>query len=125
MSETYKETYSISYDGDAYQCAADWNWRRILGKTLEKTPDQWARSDKDGPGNRWYTTEGLDNNAYQALLKHFWLEDYADEFPIEKVIFMSPAELAAARRKKEELYMLERKVMVNTIGEHRPAEEYK
>jgi len=38
---------------------------------------------------------------------------------------MSPAELAAARRKKEELYMLERKVMVNTIGEHRPAEEYK
>ena len=111
------ETYSVHYDGDDYQCAVDWDWR-IKGK--------WARSDKDGPGNRWHTIEGLDDRAHQSLLEHFGLEDYADEFPMEKIKFMSPAKLAAARRKKEEVYVLERKAMVSdTIGEHRPAEEYK
>ena len=116
MSETYLETYSILYDGgeERVQCAVDWDWR-IKGK--------WARSDKDVSG-AWYTTEGLDDKAYQALLKHFGLEDYADEFPMEKVISMNPAELAAARRKKEESYALKQKIMVSdTIGSHRSAEE--
>ena len=115
MSETHRDTYSISYD---VECAVDWDWR-IKGK--------WARSDKDGPGGvRWYTTEELDDKAYQALLKHFWLEDYADEFPMEKIISMSPEELAEARREKEKLHELEPKKMVSdTIGSHRSAEEVK
>lgn len=117
------ETYSIHYDGDAYQCSVDWNWK-TLERTLEKTPDQWARSDQDGPGGAWQTIKGLDNKAYRALLEHFGLEDYADEFPMEKVIFMSPAELAAARREKEKLHELEPKKMVSdTLGDHRSAEE--
>ena len=79
-----------------------------------------------GPGTAWYPTEGLDEKAYRALLRHFGLEDYAEEFPLEKVITMSPAVLAADRREKERLHGLERKEMISdTIGSHYPAEEYK
>ena len=117
------ETYSILYDGGEegnVQCAVDWDWKR----TPKRTPAKWARSDKDGSGGIWSSIEGLDDKAYRALLKHFWLEDYADEFPMEKVISMSPAKLAAARRKKEKLHGLERKTMESdTLGSHRSAEE--
>ena len=109
------ETYSILYDGEeeGVQCAVDWDWR-IKGK--------WARSDKDG--SRWYTTEGLDDKAYQALLKHFGLEDYADEFSMKKIISMSDTKLTAARREKEKLHRLEPKTMEShTLGSHRSAEE--
>ena len=117
MSETYSILYDGGEKGDStfVQCAVDWDWR---------IPDQWARSDKDGSGGAWYTTEGLDDKAHRALLKHFGLEDYTDEFPMEEVIFMSPTELAAARREKEKSYVLKRKIMISdTIGSHRSAEE--
>lgn len=107
------ETYSILYYEEGVQCAVDWDWR-IKGK--------WARSDKDG--SKWYTTKGLDDKAYRALLEHFGLENYADEFPMKKIISISETKLAAARREKEKLHRLKRKKMVSaTIGSHRSAEE--
>jgi hypothetical protein len=106
--------YSICYDGweegdDSYSAyAIDWNWR-VYG--------EWARSDMGGPGTPWLTTQGLDDKAYKALLEHFGLQDYSEEFPKEKIITMSPAKLAAARREKEKLHGLEKIKMANdTIG---------
>lgn len=118
-------TYSIRYNGweegdDAYaQYAIDWSW---------KFQERWARSNTDGPGTRWYPQEGIDEKAYRALLGRFGLENYANEFPLERVITMSPAKLAAARREKERLFGLERKEILNsTLGDgyNQPAEEYK
>ncbi len=114
--------YSILYDGweegdDAYaQYAVDWSF---------EIPGQWSRSDKGGPGTRWYCREGLDNKGYRVSLKHFGLEDYADEFPIERITTMSPKNLVIERRKREELHSLERKEMLSdTLGDHSPAEEF-
>ncbi len=118
-------TYSIRYNDrekgdDAYaQYAIDWSW---------KFQERWARSSTDGLGTRWYPQEGIDEKAYRALLQHFGLEDWADEFPPEKIITMSPAKLAADRREKERLHGLKRQEMLNsTLGDgyNQPAEEYK
>jgi hypothetical protein len=115
MSE--KLAYSILYrdpeQGDYTQCAIDWSWH---------FKNQWARSEKNGPGSQWIPRPGLDEKAYQALLKHFGLENFANEFPIEKIIKMSPAKLAAARRKKEKQCGLQKKTIISdTIGHHIPA----
>jgi len=65
------------------------------------------------------------DEAYQALLGHFGLEQWKEEFPPEKIINISPAKLAAARREKERLCGLERrKMMSGTLGDYRPAEEF-
>ncbi|MEM7819390.1 MAG: hypothetical protein QXD48_01010 [Candidatus Aenigmatarchaeota archaeon] len=96
--------------------AVDWNYA---------VPGQWSRSQKDYLGTRWYIIEGLDYKAYQALLKHFGLEDYADEFPVERIITMSLKRLVEERRKKEKLYGLNRKeVFSDTLGDHSPAENF-
>ena len=112
-------TYSIVYyceegGNPNAQFAADWDWN-VKG--------EWARSEKDGPGTAWITYTGLDEKAYQAILRHFDLEKWAEEFPIDRLIFMSPKELAVARRKKESECGLERKEMrSDTLGYHTLAE---
>jgi len=104
--------FSIRYDReeDYTECAVDWDWniRR-----------QWAMSDKEGLGSRWYTTQGLDKKAYEAILQHFGLENYISGLPPERVITMSPEELGKVRREKEGLFSLLRKeITSDTIGEH-------
>jgi hypothetical protein len=114
MSETYSILYSDS-EGDIFytEHAVDWNWL-VKGR--------WACSEKE-LGSGWYLAGELDSGAYQALLEHFGLN--ATEFPLEKVISMSPAELAAHRREKEKKYGLGRKEMVNQkLGDHQPAEVF-
>ncbi len=92
-------TYSIEYSGIPYTInVVDWGWI-VKGK--------WGRSDKELVG-QWSTTPGLDEKALEVLLKHFGLQDFAGEFPLEKVMTMSPATLIAARREKERIHGLER-----------------
>lgn len=110
-------TYSIRYPSTDFSygdCAVDWSWN---------VQDEWARSEKQGPGSPWIFEEGLDEKAYRVLLKHFGLEQYADEFPPERIVSMSPNRLAGERRKKEIEYQLPRKTMVSdTLGHYVQAE---
>jgi len=95
--------------GQALMCIDDKSEAHFIlgkGKTIIKTHDECA---------------------CRALLKHFGLEDWTDEFPPEKIKTMSPAELTAHRREKERLYGLKQKEMLNsTLGDgyNQPAEEY-
>lgn len=105
-------TFSLFYETNS-ACAIDWSW-------IFK--DRWARSEKEGLG--WYVIKDLDQEAYQTLVKKFGLEDYISEFPLEKVLIMSPVELILARRKKEEENKLNRiKVVSDTVGNHILAED--
>jgi len=113
--------YSVVYIShesghDIYaQFAVDWSW---------KVRDRWAPSVKEGLGDTWETCPaGLDEEAYRALLEHFGLKDWSDEFPVERIVSINPRQLATERRKKESKYHLERKEMVSdTLGGHVPAE---
>ena len=106
-------TFSIRYDseeGGYTELAADWDWN-VRG--------QWAMSDKEGLGSEWHTFKGLDKRAYEAILQHFGLVDYKSEFPVEKVIAISPYELGRIRREKEKLHGLEHIcIKSDTLGEH-------
>jgi len=113
--------YSVNYEehanfhDDSTCFSVDWNW---------KVRVKWARSVKEG--NSWQVIIGLSRKSYEALLEHFGLEEYADEFPIEKIISISPARLVAARRAKEETHGFDKKTVVSdTLGDHRPAEEFR
>ncbi len=107
-------TFSILYtpeEKDSYtEYAVDWNWN-VKG--------EWARSYKEGLGGRWITIRGLDEDAYEALLERFGLEDYGNELPLERIIKLSPHELGRIRRQKEKEHGLEYKeIASDTLGEH-------
>lgn len=116
-------TYSIDYmspDHDLHNPygreAVDWDWI-VKG--------EWARSEMGMPGTQWRTEKGFDAAAYKALLEHFGLEQWPDNFPPERIIFMSPGDLARARRNKEDEFQLPRKEMTSdTIGYHAKAEDH-
>ena len=118
--KAYRAAYSILYSNEKSgyegwaEFAVDWDW---------KEPNEWARSVKETPWSEWESYSGLDEEAYRALLSHFGLENWADEFPVEMVISMNPLQLAAVRRKKEYKHHLKRKEMVSdTLGCHVSAE---
>ncbi len=97
-------TFGVRYSArNGILCAVDWDWRYRR---------QWARSDKEGD-IQWIPLKGLDDEAALLLLDHFGLLLWISEFPIEKVIIMSPAELLAARREKEIKLDLTRMEVVN------------
>lgn len=112
-------TYSIRYPSVDFpygDCAIDWDF--II-------KNQWARSERQGVGCAWIPEKELDEEAYKKLLEHFELEQWADEFPPDRVILMSPRKLADERRKKEETFRLPRiKMINNTLGDYTPAERY-
>jgi len=112
--------YSILYRDPANNgsilCAVDWSWQ---------IPGKWTRSEKDGVQwwCKWRSAGQLNNRAYRAILKHFGLKKFSAEFPMKKIIKMSPAKLAAARRRKErQLGLKERLMRSDTIGNHCSAE---
>lgn len=91
--------FSVKYTDLVYPTkiwAADWDcwphrqWAR-----------SWARCHPFGHWMNWHPVAGLDIMAYEAILKKFGLMEWPGEFPLEKIITMSPAELIAERRKKE------------------------
>ena len=110
-------TFSLFYATEGFESSAhaiDWSW-------IFK--DRWARSEKEGLG--WYVIEGLDQEAYHALIKKFGLEDYKEELPIEKVLAMNPLKLILIRREKERLFGLEiMQVVSDTVGNHIKADNF-
>ncbi len=105
---TFSVRYQTENPDDIGEHAVDWDWN-VKG--------HWAMSDKEG--GKWYTTRGLDEEAYLVLLRHFGLENYRSEFPLEKIMITSPDELGKARKEKERLEKLVHKEIANdTIGEH-------
>jgi hypothetical protein len=112
---TYSVRYRVSDECDVDN-AIDWNWH-VKG--------EWSRSQRDGGSNPWLPEQGFDAEAYQALLEHFGLEQWTDEFPQERLLVTSPSELAQARRKKEDEHKLPRKTMMSdTAGYHAEAEDH-
>jgi len=113
--------FSVNFftENDDATYALDWSWQ-ITG--------EWTLSSKEYFGTRWNFDGRLFNGlqhaiavyAHRALLAHFGLEKWSDQFPLEKISTMSPEELLTARREKEKLYALERMEVYNdTLGFHR------
>jgi hypothetical protein len=98
--------------------AADWDYW--------KTRRQWSRSWRSVDDRIcWHPEPGLDGWAYMAILEKFGLKDWKGEYPLERIIFMSPLQLARERRKKESKNNLPRlEIISDTLGDPRPAEEY-
>ncbi len=108
--------FSIRYvvEGDDDYFAVDWSWEE---------EGKWSVSCKEyGLGHRWEKWGTLDKNqssyiykkAYQALLKEFGLEEIKDDFPLEKIVSMSPSELASVGERNPGSY---------TLGDHRDASQ--
>lgn len=69
---------------------------------------KWDRSWSPASRMHWHPIRGLDEIARRAILERFGLWNWEREFPSHKIIFMSPAQLIAERKKKEALYNLPR-----------------
>ncbi len=106
-------TFSILYDnGSGFDAAVDWN----------REKQQWDRSERLGLGGSWETYPGLDEQAYRALMERFGLSWWVEEFPMERIAFMSPKALDAERRKKEKDYSLPtQRIISDTMGAPVPA----
>lgn len=111
--------FSVKYHHPHYPdevWAADWDW---------EFPRVWARSWTEKYTIHWYPIAGLDEYARKAILEKFGLWEWQEEFPIEKLLRMSPAELAKIRRQKEKAHALPRlEILSDTIGNYLPAEEF-
>lgn len=119
--------YSIIWreatSGDLY--AADWDyWDRAK---------RWSISCRPYGSIRWEFIETLASGRtpyiaamlHTAMLAHFGIDRYTDEFPIDAIALMSPAALAQKRRTKEDIHGLPRLSSISdTAGSHIPAEEY-
>lgn len=113
-------TFSITYrnlcdDEGGLIRAADWDAKYLC---------QWARS-LGGDGD-WQFRHGLDEGTYLAILQHFGLLYWTDEYPPERIFHKSPAWLAGERRKKEREFGLKFLVITNMSPcfDDCPAEEY-
>jgi len=101
-------TYSVLYhiEGDEDEWAVDWDWHER---------GRWARSFREnGLGHKWEYIGGMDERAYRALINHFRLEGREREFPLGKIVKMSPARLAEISNTNPESH---------TLGDHRRALE--
>lgn len=106
-SGTFSFVYIGSYAGDAFH-AVDWDW-------VYKR--QWARSIKDSEASSWDSLSGIDIEAYHIILSRCGLLNWQKEFSSELVRYMSPAQLAAARREKERFHnMGYLEIRSDTIG---------
>lgn len=103
---TFSVGYRCLYDPQTER-AVDWDY---------KYPKQWARSVRatSCSGVGWDVLHGLDERAYLAILEHFGLLYWADEFTPERIFHKSPAWLVRERRKKEAEEGLKFLVIMNT-----------
>lgn len=114
--------FSVQYKDPRYQeidFAADWDFWKYY--------KQWSRSWKwINRATLWTPQHGLDTRAYDAILTHFGLDEWKDEFPIWRVFRMSPAALLHARRDKEARLNLPRHEAKNCTlgGEEATPEDY-
>ena len=105
----YSVIYQREEQDDYVTHAVDWNWN---------VKNEWVRSEKEG--TQWYTLQGLDEPAYDALLEHFGLENCKDELPLEKITKISWKKLGEMRRKLEKERELPRKeIKSHTLGKRK------
>ncbi len=112
-------TYSVYYtppNADSYMTyALDFNFFK---------KGQWSPSQREGV--RWYESSESGEVMHKVLLEHFGLEDWKKEFPLKRIVTMSPYLLAMERRKKERAYDLPWKnILSNTVGYHVPADNHR
>jgi|SRR3989338_1516255 len=109
-------TYSFYYNRDeAGVFALDWNWMNGKG--------QWAASMKET--NRWDSYPETEENMRQALLNHFGLSDWTEQFSWMRIKTMSPRDLAAHRRTEERLHGLQfLEIKSDTVGYKVPADTH-
>lgn len=111
--------FSVKYENPNYPdelWAADWDWA---------SPKRWSRSWRSQYTIYWHPEVGLDEYAREAILRKFGLLEWKDEIPIQILEKLSPAKLIEIRREKEKQFCLPRiEVLSETMGDHRPAEEF-
>lgn len=119
--------FSIKYEDpdDPYAVwAADWDYW---------VSRRWSRSFRDINKGIivWYSGQefpelyDLDEKGYLAILKHFGIENLRAQLPLDVIVKMSPAELVQKRREQEKKLGLKHlRVISDTMGDPRPAEEY-
>ena len=84
---------------------------------------QWAPSQKDS--ERWFPSSERPETIHDVLLNHFGLKKWKEEFPLQRILTMSPCSLAVARRKKErELNLQQKKMVSDTVGYHVSADDH-
>lgn len=67
---------------------------------------RWAISWSPPDNTNWHPIQEFNECAYKAVLKKFALEKWRGEFPRDKIMRMSPGQLIAERRKKEQEHRL-------------------
>lgn len=111
--------YSIYYLREGYETRAlDWGWRE---KGI------WTASYCEGLTVNWAPFDEERERIRRALLKHFWLENWEDEFSYERIVKMSPRELAKERRSREAedpKHLLKVVMISDTLGYHIEAEDH-
>lgn len=112
--------FSVKYFNPDYPdetWSVDWDW---------EFPRTWGRSWRTQYTLHWHPEPGLDEHARKAILEKFGLLEWEEEFPLERLQTMSPAELVKIRREKEKKHNLPYlEVLSDTMGDRRPAEEFK
>lgn len=96
--------YVIFYDVPGYEDSWSVDWKSEEGF--------WKRYYKEIYRNEWEPQKSLDDYAYNAILERFGLS--AQEFPLEKIITMSPKELTKIGTRNPKSY---------TLGDNRKASE--
>jgi|GEM_PF-2449953 len=107
--------YSFSIFSDEYSLetmpviwSVDWGFSVPRCWTMS-----WMKTDRY---IHWKTINKVTKEGREALLDKFGLKEWEDEFPNKRLIEMSPAQLAAERRKKErELNLPELEILSDTL----------
>ena len=92
-----QDTYSVKYRVKGYNLeAADWDW---------EYKGRWAISESSSGGTRWWAC-GENSFLYHpyahiAVLEHFGLLEFWNEYEADEVMLMSPRRLAEERRRHE------------------------
>lgn len=114
MSDSGTFSFYYDRDGNGGVLALDWSWL---------TKGVWTASMRDGV--EWCPCKETDEKTHAALLEKFGLEDYADEFSLERIRVMPPVELALERRAIETDHGLDRLEMrSDTVGYDVLAEDH-
>ena len=120
MAGAYSVVYKKSGSPDTH--AVDWDF---IAKR------QWARSWAEYLDETWITPREapsllqLTEEARMVILRHFGLEKWEKEFPLENICSLSPKELCSRRRIKELILQLPKiEIISDTVNSRLPAEEF-
>lgn len=114
--------FCVHYDSDNEERVVEWNWFYR---------GEWSRGACEFYADKWVSKRGLDDDAYDTILKKFGLFDYWYKFSlyrktVQELTTMSPAKLIAERRFLEGAFGLPHLEVFNERRKYREhkAEEY-